>query len=89
MSPAQTASSTVIAASRPWAGSSLNRSRKPRPPPIQTAPITVPLIAIVAAARASEIAFSTNASTNVVNRPPTAQLMPPTSAPTSASTAPT
>ena len=59
------------------------------PPPIQTAPITVALIAIVDAARASEIAFRTNARTKVVKSPPTAQPIPLTSAPTSARIAPT
>ena len=50
--------------------------------------MTVPLIAIVAAWRASETAFSTNASTKVDSTPPIIQSSPESSAPTSASAAP-
>jgi hypothetical protein len=50
--------------------------------------MTVALIAAVAAARASEIALSKNASTKVARTPPTIQRIPEISAPTSASATP-
>ena len=50
--------------------------------------MSVPLIAIVAACRASEIAFRTKASTKVESTPPIIQSNPESSAPTSASAAP-
>ena len=59
------------AASRPWSGRSRTGARNASPKPIQTAPITVAEIEAVAAWRASEMPFSTNASTNVVIAPPT------------------
>src|SRR3954449_10487330 len=85
VSPAHTASSTVYSASRPFSGISRIRIRNDKPPPIHSAPITVALIAAVAAARALENAFNKNARTNVDRIPPSIQSMPESSAPTSAS----